>query len=89
MEEEEIDLNINEEQSRGISIINDPFKPNCITNIWISYHNSGFGNPHWSGKVTFVNGKTTGEQKTNNVRNFEQVVVEMKQILDSINNKEQ
>ena len=78
------DFNLSEEQSDGLSVINNPFTSDCVTNMWISYYNSGFGRPHWSGKVSFKNGKTTGEQKTNNVETFDEVVAEMKQILNTI-----
>ena len=44
-------------------------------------------NPHWNAKVSFMNGKTSGEQKTNNVNSFEEIIVEVKQILNSLNKK--
>jgi len=83
----ELDFNITEEQAKSISVIKDPFSTECITNINISYHNSGFSNPYWWGRVVFTNGKTSGEQRTNNVESFEDIVVEMRQILNSLNNK--
>lgn len=84
----ELNLNITEEDAKEISVINDPFQTNCITNIWISFNNHNFlSKPHWNAKVSFMNGKTSGEQKTNNVDSFEEIVVEVKQILNSINKK--
>lgn len=83
----ELDLNITEEQAKQISVIKDPFATEHITNVMIAYNNNGFGNPYWYGRVVFTNGKTSGEQKTNNVQSFEEIVVEIRQILNSLNHK--
>jgi hypothetical protein len=87
MDEEEINLNVSQENVNGLSIINDPFKSSSITNILISYNNSGYGTPYWYGRVTFKNGNTAGEQRTDNVESFEEIVVRVRQILNSVNNQ--
>jgi hypothetical protein len=82
-----ITLHISEEEAKSISVIMDPFTTECITNINISYSNHIHSKPYWWGRVVFTNGKTSGEQRTNNVDSFEEIVVEMRQILNSLNNK--
>jgi hypothetical protein len=83
----DLNLNITEEQARSISVIKDPFATEHITNVMISYNNNGYTNPYWYGRVVFTNGKTSGEQKTNDVQSFEEIVVEIRQILNSLNHK--
>lgn len=84
----ELDLNITEEQAKSISVIKDPFSNEYITNINISYSNGQFtSRPYWWGRIAFTNGKTSGEQRTNNVETFEEIVVEMRQIINSLNQK--
>ena len=83
-----LDLNVSEEESRSISVIKDPFQTNCITNVSINYSDgSGFAKPYWYGFVKFKNGNTEGEQRTNKTQSFEEIVVEIRQILNSLNTK--
>ncbi len=83
-----IELNITDEESRTISVIKDPFQTNCITNVGIHFSNGlGFGNPYWYGYVKFKNGNTEGEQRTNKTQTFEEIVIEIRQILNSLNTK--
>jgi hypothetical protein len=81
---EQLDFNIKDENK--ISIIKDPFQINYITNVSINYFNGGnYSKPYWYGRVTFKNGNTVGEQNTNHVESFEEIVVEIRQILNSLN----
>lgn len=83
-----LDLNVSEEESRSISVIKDPFQTNCITNVSINYSDGGgFATPYWYGFVKFKNGNTEGEQRTNKTQSFEEIVVEIRQILNSLNTK--
>jgi hypothetical protein len=83
----QLEFNISDEESKTISVIKDPFQTNCITNVGIHFSNNGFSNPYWYGYVKFKNGNTEGEQKTNHTQSFEEIVVEIRQILNSLNNK--
>jgi hypothetical protein len=83
MSEVNLDLNITEEDAKSISVIKDPFQTNCITNVSINF-TTGFSNPYWYGCVKFKNGNTQGEQRTSNTQTFEDIVVEIKQILNSL-----
>lgn len=84
----QIDFNISSEDARMISVIKDPFQTNCITNVAIHYSSgSGYVQPYWYGYVKFKNGNTFGEQNTSHVSSFEEIVVEMRQILNSITNE--
>ena len=83
----QLDFNISEEESRTISVIKDPFQTNCITSVSINYSSGIIGNPYWYGYVKFKNGNTEGEQRTNKTQSFEEIVVEIRQILNSINQK--
>lgn len=82
----QLDFNITEEDAKSISVIKDPFQTNCITNVSINFTN-GISTPYWYGYVKFKNGNTEGEQRTNRTQSFEEIVAEIKQILNSINNK--
>jgi hypothetical protein len=83
----QLDLNISDKQSRNISVILDPFQTNCITNVGIHFNNSGISNPYWYGYVKFKNENTEGEQRTNKTQSFEEIVIEIRQILNSLNTK--
>lgn len=67
-----------------LSVINDPFKSDCVTDILIRYY-TGFNNPHWYAKVQFQNGNTSGEQTTPDCKTFDEVIVHLKQIMQSVN----
>lgn len=81
-----LNLNLEGEGEEQVSIIMNPFQTDCVTNISINFTNSVLGNPYWYGYVKFKNGNTEGEQRTSKHQTFEEVVVEVKQILDSLNN---
>lgn len=83
----QLDLNITNEESINMSIILDPFQTDCVTNVGIHFNNSGITNPYWYGYVKFKNGNTEGEQRTNKTKTFEEIVVEIRQILNSLNQK--
>jgi hypothetical protein len=86
MDEEDLNLNVSEDNINSLSVINDPFNANSITNILISYNKSAFSNkPYWYGKVTFKNGNTGAEQRTDNVQSFEEIVIKVKEIINSLN----
>lgn len=75
---------LNNEQENQLSVINDPFKKDCVRNILMAMHTSYNGNTYWYGKVKFVNGKTEGEHRTSDHDTFEAMYVELKQVLESI-----
>jgi hypothetical protein len=51
---------LNNEQENQLSVISDPFKKDCVNNIFMMMHTGYKGNTYWFGKVKFVNGKTEG-----------------------------
>lgn len=69
---------------KEISVIKDPFNKDCIGDIAINYTTS-FGSRYWYARIQFKNGNTSGEQRTPNCETFEEVVAQIKIILNSIN----
>lgn len=68
---------------KEISVIKDPFKKDCVGNVWM-YYRTDFGNCYWEGWVEFKNGNTDGKQTTPKCKTFEEVVASIRQILSSI-----
>lgn len=69
-----------------VSVFKDPFNSTCIDQIWISYSKPIFQANHvWTGKVEFKNGLTSGEQKTPQCNTWEELMIQMKAIYDSLN----
>lgn len=77
-----------EEPNNEISVFKDPFQQNCIDEITISYRRPIFATSHvWSGRVDFKNGLTTGTQKTPECNTWDELMIQMKQIYQSLNVK--
>jgi hypothetical protein len=72
--------------SKELSVIKDPFVKNGLKRIHINYWGD-YSTPHWDARVEFKNGMTSGEQKTPNCATFDEVMMHVKQILDSIKNR--
>lgn len=69
-----------------LSVIKDPFNKDCVGDIAIHY-TSTFGKPYWWARVEFKNDNTKGEQRTPNCGTFEEIVAQVKIILDSVRDK--
>lgn len=82
------DLNFKEETKNDVvSVIKDPFIQEKITGISIRYNGDCYPKPYWYVKVEFVNGNTKGEQCSPHIESMEEVLIDLKQILDSVKNK--
>jgi hypothetical protein len=83
-------LNYNEETKNNVvSVIKDPFIQENIKGITIRYNGDTLYNqkPYWYVKVEFRNGNTKGEQSYPHRDSMEEVLLDLKQIMDSVNNK--
>ena len=65
------------------TIIKDPFKKNCVKQIYVYYSHSWIGDK-WeaSGSVQFTNGNTKGEQLFSG-DTFDEVVMKIKNFIDN------
>ena len=81
-------LNYNEETKNNVvSVIKDPFIEVKIVGISIRYNGDGYPKPYWYVKVEFANGNTKGEQMSPYRDSMEEVLLDLKQIMDSVKNK--
>jgi hypothetical protein len=83
-------LNYNEEKKdKTISVIKDPFVQENIKGIIIRYNGDTWFNqkPYWYATVEFANGNTKGEQCSPYRDSMEEVLLDLKQIMDSVKNK--
>lgn len=83
-------LNYDEEKKdKTISVIKDPFVQENIKGIIIRYNGDTWFNqkPYWYATVEFKNGNTKGEQSTPHRDSMEEVLHDLKQIMDSVKNK--
>jgi hypothetical protein len=71
---------------KEVSVIKDPFKKDGLSGISIQYITWAL-KPYWWAKVEFKNGNTSGDQRTPNCDTFEEVIIALKQILNSVENK--
>jgi hypothetical protein len=86
MDEEDLNLNASEDNINLLSVIKDPFNTDNISNILISFNKSLFNDKsYWYGKITFKNGNTVGEQRTDNLQSFEEIVIKINEIINSLN----
>jgi hypothetical protein len=86
MDEEDLNLNASEDNINLLSVIKDPFNTDNISNILISFNKSSFNDKsYWYGKITFKNGNTVGEQRTDNLQSFEEIVIKINEIINSLN----
>ena len=71
-----------------LSVIKDPFRKDCITGVWMYFQPDIFTNaPKWAGWVEFTNGNSIGKQETPKVESFDELIIAMKQIFESIQHK--
>ena len=81
-------LNYNEETKNNVvSVIKDPFIQEKIVGISIRYNGDGYPKPYWYARVEFKNSNTKGEQMSPYRDSMEEVLLDLKQIMDSVKNK--
>lgn len=68
-----------------LSVIKDPFIAEAVGNIVIGRVKAA--TPYWFAIVYFEAGHTTGQQRTPNCSNFDEVCMALKTILDAVKNK--
>lgn len=84
------DINIPEEnENNRLSIIVDPFTQDSLESVSINYRKNPFSNEcYWYSNVKFQNGKTIGEQRLGNCETFEEIVLQVKNLLNEIKSKQ-
>lgn len=73
----------NKTDNDKISVISNPFTKESVSSISIYYRKWSGGN-YWYSRVEFENGNTKGEQRTPECATFEEVIIHLKQVLESI-----
>lgn len=77
------------ENQQQVSLLKDPFKQDCIHQVYIIMDTNMFSpyDKYWWAKVSFVNGNTKGEQKFGNYKpdEFDKMIAEIKSFTDSLN----
>lgn len=77
-----------ETKKTELSVFKDPFNIAHIEEIVMRYDRKIFTQDYvWKGRVKFKNGLTEGEQRTPECETWEQFMVEMKSIYDSLASK--
>lgn len=77
-----------ETKNNVVSVIKDPFLESKIKGITIRYNGDAlFRGSYWYVVVDFQNGNTKGEQTSPHRESMEEVLHDLKQILDSVKNK--
>lgn len=83
-----LEINIPEDGENGLSIIVDPFLKDSIESLSINYRKNSFSNnTYWYANVVFQNGRTKGEQRLDNCETFEEIVIQVKHLLNELNKK--
>lgn len=75
------------ENTNEISILNNPFTKECVTDVMIKYTTSTFSeNSYWYGYVKFKNGGTTGRQCFGNYKpdEFKKLVNDIENFVNSL-----
>jgi len=76
---------IGTEKESKLSIVQDPFKKDKVDSISIMMEKVIFSKEYyWYAMVRFKNGNTSGSQRTSDCKTYEQVYIELKQILESL-----
>ena len=66
------------------SVVNDPFKKNKVTRVYVSYSKKWVGEGFdCCGSVEFKNGDTNGEQRFHG-ETFDEVVLKIKAMLETL-----
>ena len=76
-----------EETVNEISILNNPFKKECVTDILIKFSTGSFsGEKYWYGYVEFKNGGTSGRQDFKNYQSdeFKRLVLDIENFVKSL-----
>ena len=82
------EINVPEEDN-GLSIVVDPFNQHSLEAISINYRKNTFNDDcYWYGVVKFKNGNTAGEQRLGNCQTFEEIVLQVKNLLNEIKSKQ-
>lgn len=82
------EINAPNEENNGLSIIVDPFNQHSLEGISINYRKSSFTDDcYWYSVVKFKNGNTNGEQRLGNCETFDEIVLQVKNLLDEIKRK--
>ncbi len=81
-------MELNKIGENAISIMKDPFKKSCITDIIIHITTNRFddNDKYCYANVEFKNGKTTGVQKIGNHKDFKVLMTELQAFVDSLEN---
>lgn len=83
-----LEINIPEEGENGLSVIVDPFLTDSLEGLSINYTKSSFSkDSYWYAIVRFQNGGTKGEQRLGNCETFEEIVIQVKHLLNELKNK--
>lgn len=76
------------ENTQEVSVFKDPFNSSYIDEIVMHYRKPLFAKSFvWQGTVYFKNGLTKGEQRTPECPSWEDFMLQMKQIYNSLNSK--
>jgi hypothetical protein len=76
-------LGFGQKGKEAVSVINNPFGEKNISDIWIQYTTWG-SKRYWVANVKFRNGNTQAEQRTPETATFEEVIVKLKEIFESV-----
>ncbi len=68
------------------AIIKDPFRKEAISSINLYWSSSDWSGG-WNGSVTFTNGKTSGKQDLVGSESLDDIVAQIKAIMESIKDK--
>lgn len=74
---------LGEFKTEMLSIIKDPFLKKCVQNIHIHYTSWG-GKFYWAASIETKNGNTEGKQSTPEFETFDEIIIHLRQILDSL-----
>jgi hypothetical protein len=83
-----LEINMPDGEENGLSVIVDPFVSDSLESLSIHYRKNSFSkDTYWYANVVFQNGKTKGEQRLGNCENFEDILFQVKNLLNEIKNK--
>jgi hypothetical protein len=83
-----LEINVPDGEDNGLSVIVNPFLIDSIERLSINYAKSSFSKEsYWYANVVFQNGRTKGEQRLGNCETFEEIVIQVKHLLNELNSK--
>jgi len=80
-------LGLNLLNAKPLSILKDPFRKSCVTNVRIVMNRRGLydeGEPYWHASVDFRNGNTKGEQKFADRATFQEITSDVEAFLKTL-----